>query len=93
MGRVTVKKSDPGIAWGSVHWQYLEDVSKVPTASAGPLKVSKSLYRRQSTKAGAVLEPIRGPIRAGDEVIVRLRAPNRSRNGVCPSQGPAPQRR
>ena len=28
MGEVTVKKVDDGVSWGSVHWQYLEDIAK-----------------------------------------------------------------
>src|SRR5262249_42129694 len=28
LGEITVTKSDQGVAWGSVHWQYLEDMSK-----------------------------------------------------------------
>ena len=39
---------------------------------AGPLKISKSLYRRKNTKAGPVIEPLRGPIQVGDEIVVRL---------------------
>jgi hypothetical protein len=23
-GEITVKKTDEGVAWGSIHWQYLE---------------------------------------------------------------------
>ena len=29
MGEIMVKKTDRGVAWGGVHWQYLEDMSKV----------------------------------------------------------------
>ncbi|MFO0868673.1 MAG: alpha-2-macroglobulin family protein, partial [Pirellulales bacterium] len=29
LGSVTLKKVDAGVAWGSLHWQYLEDMSKV----------------------------------------------------------------
>ena len=28
MGKITVKKTDAGVSWGSVHWQYLEDISQ-----------------------------------------------------------------
>ena len=28
MGQITVKKVDEGVSWGSVHWQYLEDMSQ-----------------------------------------------------------------
>ena len=29
MGEITREEGRPGVAWGSVHWQYLEDMSKV----------------------------------------------------------------
>ena len=29
MGQITVRKVDDGVSWGSVHWQYLEDMTKV----------------------------------------------------------------
>ena len=29
MGQIQLNKEDPGIAWGGLHWQYLEDMSKV----------------------------------------------------------------
>ena len=42
MKNITVKKSDDGIAWGSVHWKYLEDVSKVKPYEGTPLKLKKA---------------------------------------------------
>ena len=30
LGQVQMTKHDAGVAWGSVHWQYLEDMSKSP---------------------------------------------------------------
>src|SRR5439155_25921265 len=29
LATITVKKTDAGVSWGSVHWSYLEDISKV----------------------------------------------------------------
>ena len=72
MGHITVKKTDPGVAWGSVHWQYLEDMSKVTPYADTPLKLTKSLFIREYTKKGAVLEPVAGPLKVGDEVVVRI---------------------
>src|SRR5206468_6218793 len=42
-GEVTIKKVDQGVAWGSVHWQYMEDMSKVTPHEGTPLKLKKSL--------------------------------------------------
>jgi len=72
MGRITVKKLDPGVAWGSVHWQYLEDMSKVTPYEGTPLRLAKSLFIRQTTKNGPVLEPVAGPLAVGDELVVRI---------------------
>jgi hypothetical protein len=72
MSHITLTKTDPGVAWGSVHWQYLEDMSKITPHEGTPLKLTKTLYKREMTKAGAVLEPIKGPLAIGDEVVVRV---------------------
>ena len=67
-----MKKVDQGVAWGSVHWQYLEDMSKVTAYEGTPLKLTKTLYTRQYTKKGPVLEPVQGPVKVGDELVVRI---------------------
>jgi Bacterial Alpha-2-macroglobulin MG10 domain/Alpha-2-macroglobulin family/MG2 domain len=72
LGRVTVKKVDAGVAWGSVNWQYFEDISKVTPHEGTPLKLKKSLYTKVNTKQGPVLEPVKGPLQVGDELVVRL---------------------
>ncbi len=57
MGEITVKKLDTGVAWGSVHWQYLEDMSKVTAYDGTPLKLTKTLYTQavyeERPRAGA----------------------------------------
>ena len=71
-GNISVKKVDQGVAWGSVHWQYLEDMSKVTAYEGTPLKLTKTLYTRQYTKKGPVLEPVQGAVKVGDELVVRI---------------------
>ena len=72
MGEITVKKVDKGVAWGSVHWQYLEDMSKVTPYEGTPLKLTKSLYIREYTKKGPVIQAVKGPVKVGDELVVRI---------------------
>src|SRR5437870_5714716 len=72
LGRVTVTKTDPGVAWGSVHWQYFEDMSKVSPYRGTPLELRKTLYTRQNGPKGPVLERVAGPVRVGDELVVRI---------------------
>jgi len=71
-GNVTVKKVDKGVAWGSVHWQYLEDMSKVTPHEGTPLTLQKRLYVKKNTEKGPVLEPVEGPLAVGDELVVRI---------------------
>jgi hypothetical protein len=72
MGRVTIKKTDPGIAWGGLHWQYLEDIAKITPHAQNPLKLKKTVFVQKSTKAGPVIEPVKGPLAVGDTLIVRI---------------------
>ena len=71
-GRVTVKKVDEGVAWGSLHWQYFEDMSKITPHEGTPLKLRKALYTKVNTKKGPVLKPVRGALKVGDELVVRI---------------------
>ena len=72
MGQITVKKTDPGVSWGAVHWQYLEDMSKVTPYEGTPLQLVKTLYVKQTTDKGQVLYPVQGPLAVGDELVVRI---------------------
>lgn len=72
LGDITVKKTDSGVAWGSVHWQYLEDMTKVTPYEGTPLKLKKALFTKTVTSRGAVLEPVKGALQVGDELVVRI---------------------
>jgi hypothetical protein len=72
MGKVQVTKSDAGVSWGSVHWQYLEDIRNVTSHVATPLTLEKKIYRRQLTESGPVLEEVQGPVSVGDELVCRI---------------------
>ncbi len=72
MGQITVRKTDQGVSWGSVHWQYLEDMSKVAPYEGTPLQLSKALFVKSTTAQGQVLFPVQGPLAVGDELVVRI---------------------
>jgi uncharacterized protein YfaS (alpha-2-macroglobulin family) len=72
MGEITVKKTDQGVSWGSVHWQYLEEMTKVTPYEGTPLKLKKSLFTKNNTKKGQVLDPVKGALNVGDELVVRI---------------------
>jgi uncharacterized protein YfaS (alpha-2-macroglobulin family) len=73
MGKVTVKKSDEGVSWGAVYWQYFENLDKI-TPHATPLKLVKKLFLVENTKAGEVLNPISETtkLKPGDKIKVRI---------------------
>ena len=54
MGKIEVSKSTEGLAWGSVYWQYFENMDKI-TPAATPLKIEKQLFVERNTPAGPVL--------------------------------------
>ncbi len=72
MGHVTVKKTDEGVSWGSAHWQYLEDLSKVTGYEGTPLQLKKALYVKTTTGQGQVLTPVTGSVHVGDELVTRI---------------------
>jgi hypothetical protein len=72
MGKITVTKPDGGVSWGSVHWQYLEDVDKITPHTGTPLTIRKSLFVKENTAKGRVLRPVTEAVSVGDELVVRL---------------------
>ena len=71
-GNIVVKKEDKGVAWGSVHWQYMEDMSKITAYEGTPLTLTKELFIKKNTASGPQLEPLKGPVAVGDELVVRV---------------------
>jgi hypothetical protein len=85
MGNVRISKSDEGVAWGALYWQYFEDLDKI-TPHQTPLKLEKKLFIERVTPRGKVLQPITdykfrstdeqkgsgADIRVGDKIIVRI---------------------
>ncbi|TAE18661.1 MAG: LysM peptidoglycan-binding domain-containing protein [Bacteroidetes bacterium] len=73
MGNITVKKSDAGVAWGAVYWQYFEQLDKI-TPAATPVSIKKTLFLEKDSDTGKTLVPIteKTPIQVGDLVKVRI---------------------
>ena len=71
-GKLTLTKTDKGVSWGSVHWQYLEDIGKITPHDGTPLKLEKALFKKTLTKSGPVLESIAGAVSIGEEVVCRI---------------------
>ena len=74
MASVTLEKPDKGVAFGGVHWLYLDDISKVPAAGREELAITKKLFVKKFTKAGPELVPSGDgvAVEVGDELVVRL---------------------
>jgi hypothetical protein len=72
MSHIRLVNPNPGIAWGSVHWQYFEDISKITPYEGTPLTLKKSLYVKQNTERGPTLIPVTEPIGVGDELVTRI---------------------
>ncbi len=72
MGNATLTKRDAGVAWGSLHWQYFEDLAKVTPYAGTPLTLRKQIFVRENTKQGPQLRPVRGVLAVGDELVVRV---------------------
>jgi hypothetical protein len=72
MGKVTVSKTDAGIGWGAMYWQYYQDLDKI-SGQSGPLKITKKLFVEKMTATGKTLLPIeQTELKKGDKVITRL---------------------
>lgn len=72
MAEVSLTKTEAGIGWARVHWQYFEDVGKLAAHESGGMTLEKALFVRRHTPQGPQLEPVTGPVRVGDELVTRL---------------------
>jgi Bacterial Alpha-2-macroglobulin MG10 domain len=59
--------------WGSVYWQYFEDLDKITSAET-PLKLKKQLYKEVNTDKGPSLVAIKDgdELKVGDKIKVRI---------------------
>ena len=70
----TVKPLNPSTtSWGSVYWQYFEDLDKITPAET-PLKLNKKLFVEKISDKGPVLVAIGdgAELKVGDKVKVRI---------------------
>ncbi len=72
LATVKVVKQDEGVSWGSVHWQYLEDMSKITPYEGTPLKLRKKIFTKENTTKGPVLKAIEDHVEVGDQLVVRI---------------------
>jgi Bacterial Alpha-2-macroglobulin MG10 domain/CarboxypepD_reg-like domain/MG2 domain/Alpha-2-macroglobulin family/Alpha-2-macroglobulin bait region domain len=73
MAEVSLTKKGDGIAWGSLYWQYFEDLDKITSAET-PLKLKKKLFLKKNTDTGEQISEIteNTNLKVGDLVRVRI---------------------
>lgn len=73
MGNVKIEKSGDGPAWGTMYWQYYEDLDKI-TTQTGELNINKKLFVEKASDKGKTLVEVTeaNPLKIGDKVIMRL---------------------
>ena len=73
MGDVTVTNNNKVVAWGSLYWQYFEQLDKI-TPSKSPLYINKKLFLQENTPTGPKITPIteKTKIIPGDLIKVRI---------------------
>ncbi|MEJ2194913.1 MAG: alpha-2-macroglobulin family protein [Ignavibacteriaceae bacterium] len=73
MGEVTVKNNNEVVAWGSLYWQYYEQLDKI-TPSETPLKIKKQLFLELDSETGKKITPVTNntKLKPGDLIKVRI---------------------
>ena len=75
MGNVTVKmkSNDHSTAWGSVYWQYFENLNRISN-SATNFVVNKTFYKNTNSNRGTELTSLtsNNELKPGDKVTVRI---------------------
>jgi hypothetical protein len=73
MATVELNIKGNGIAWGSLYWQYFENLDKITSAET-PLKLKKKLFKKTNTDSGQQITEITADtkLNVGDLVRVRI---------------------
>jgi Bacterial Alpha-2-macroglobulin MG10 domain len=73
LGKVKITKKDAGVSWGSIYWQYFEQLDKI-TAHETPLKLTKKLFIETNSASGPIIIPVSetNVLKIGDKVKIRI---------------------
>jgi hypothetical protein len=73
MATITIKNNNNVAAWGSLYWQYFENLDKITPAKT-PLHLKKQLFIVKPSDTGPIITPIKPgtPIDIGDRIKVRI---------------------
>lgn len=74
MANVKITNNNKVVSWGSLYWQYFEDLDKIKSFKETPLKINKAIFREENTDRGPVLKPVTEgmAIHPGDRIKVRI---------------------
>lgn len=82
MADVKITNANDGIAWGSLYWQYFEDLDKIKASTldntSKELSITKKLFLKTQSDTGELLTEITEskPLKIGDLVRVRIELKN-----------------
>ncbi|MEO0585846.1 MAG: alpha-2-macroglobulin, partial [Bacteroidota bacterium] len=69
---IHLEKTGDAPAWGSMYWQYFEDLDKITFAET-PLSIKKTINQEVMTDDGPVLRAIdKADLKPGDKLIIRV---------------------
>jgi uncharacterized protein YfaS (alpha-2-macroglobulin family) len=73
MAEIEVTNNNDLVSWGSLYWQYFEQLDKITPADS-PLNIKKQLFLELNSESGKKLTPIKEntALKPGDKVIVRI---------------------
>ena len=76
MGKIQVTSNNHkgSISWGSIFWQYFEEMDKITTSANNPLSVQKQLFVERTTTNGKQLLVVNDgdELKIGDKLISRM---------------------
>jgi len=72
LAELEVTNNNDHVGWGSMYWQYFEEMDKVESFEETPLVLKKQLYKVVLGDRGEELVPVEGNLKVGDKVKVRI---------------------
>ncbi len=73
MAKIQLDKKGEGITWGTLYWQYFEDLDKISSAKT-PLQLKKKLFLKKNTASGEEISEItsQSTLKVGDLIRIRI---------------------
>lgn len=74
MGKIQASSNGSTLSWGSIFWQYFEDMDKISAPANNPLSVAKQFFVERTTQEGKKLLLVQDgdELKIGDKLISRM---------------------